>query len=135
MKDATELVDRFKALRDDAAALNTALHEKQSFLDKKVVDLNHEIEFSKPDACTMVHIFKDLQDTFQQRRTLKNEIEVVCGVIALMGKKTSKLELLALGEVDKKYKVRVMTELDFTSPTSLYASRRKLIKTQKEVDI
>ena len=128
MKRAEELFQNYKDLREQAAALNTELYERQSYLDKKIVDLEHEIELGHPDACTMVQIYKDLQATLRERRTIKDEIGCTEAVLSLMAKKTPNVDSRFDGTRVRMYAPRVLKDLDFTDAKVLLQSRKKIIQ-------
>lgn len=129
MGKAAELLEQYVNLRQEIESEAQAQQRQHSQADKKLADLLHEVEFGQPDACTMVHIFKDMQATLKERRTVKDEIHVLNSTLQLMNGKTAKLVKAANGETPRMYTPRVLTDLDFGSPKALLASRKKIIET------
>ena len=127
MGKAAELLKQYVDLREEISAEALAQQVAHSQADKKVADIQHEIEFGQPDVCTMVHIFKDLQATLRERRTVKDEIHVLNCTLQLMGNKTDKLVKAANGEINRHYTPRVLTDLDFSNAKVLLKSRKSLI--------
>lgn len=61
------------------------LNKQLSQMDKLICDLEHEIEFGKFDVFRGYKKFKQLQDSLNNRRNIKNEWELIQPLISYIG--------------------------------------------------
>ena len=89
------------------------LSEKLSDVDKKIVDVEHYIEFGKFNAYQGWICFKMLQNLLQQRRQYKNEMQVLQKIKSCpISKEAIKALSDSVAEAQNKvYKPRKFTEL------------------------
>ena len=118
------LLHDYKTLQEHVATELERLKVRQYQLDVTIVDLQHEIEFSNVDACTMVAIFKHQKEVFVERRNVKNDLAKLFQVNGAF--KNFKGVINSCAGLDtRKYKPRVL-HLDFTNSRTLLDSRKKL---------
>ncbi len=100
------------------------LQQEHSNCDKKIVDIEHEIEFGNYDTFSMVKVFKDLKETLEKRRILKTEISKF-QQLRIIFKEYKQITKSCKGFDNRKYKPRILN-LDFSNPKSLLKSRKIL---------
>lgn len=92
--------------------INKELYERLSILDKKVVDIEHAMEFQKLDAAGGYKLYKLMHDTLNERRVVKDNLKKIENLqrsqiadnIKIANKSIKKIE-------NQKYSPRVLTEL------------------------
>ena len=102
------------------------LQSEHSKTDKKIVDIQHEIEFGNYDAFTMINVFKDLKNTLKIRRTVKKEITKLHN-FKIIFKDHKYISKSCEGLEKRKYNPRIL-KLDFTDNKTLIRSRKMLLE-------
>ena len=83
-----------------------------SIADQKITDINHYIEFNKLNACQGYKMSKLLQDTLQERREIKDKLEILRDVSGFNLKSINNGKLTTIQQrKQKKYTPRVLKEL------------------------
>ena len=94
---------------------NDDLYKQLSQIDKLIIDLKHEIEFGKFDVFRGYKKFKQLQEALQQRRIIKDEVELIEPLIRYTGSIEKSVDKVytavvnkELGYKNRKYTPRVL---------------------------
>lgn len=91
-----EKVKTYNGLIQEASERKEVLLADLSNIDKRKANIEHEIEFiHKPNACAGYKLFRQLKDTMEERRAIKDEILIVDVIL------TSKVENLTGEYMDK----------------------------------
>lgn len=109
-------IDKLSDLNGLAVDANTRKNELTSQLtivDKKLSDVLHYCEFTTLNACQGFKLYKMIRDLRQERRMIKNELEVVNFIL---GKKitdsvSEEAQKLIHNIQTKRYEPRILTEL------------------------
>lgn len=120
MKDTEEKKNKSTELFAELESLSSDLKERKERLilalseaDKKKTDIEHYIEFYTFNASKGYKVAKMLQDCLQERRDIKDEIEMIDNIlrmnIGFIGKGKGSLVLEV--SKNKKYTPRVLKEL------------------------
>lgn len=74
--DITDKIDMIVKLTQEIISKREELDQKQSDINKEIVDLQHYIEFRRLNAYEGYMAFKMLQDALRRRRKIKDEISI-----------------------------------------------------------
>ena len=121
-----EMLNSYNEMKEICDSRIPFLCSEQSKADKRIVDIQHEIEFGNYDACSMVMVFKDLKETLEVRRKLKNEIQRLQQFSTIF-KNSKHINNSSSGLDGRKYNPRTL-KLDFTNSSTLLRSRKLLQK-------
>lgn len=106
-------INEVKAIMSVAGNRRDVLYDDLSAIDKKIVDMEHYIEFGNFNAYQGWICFKTLQEFLRQRRVYKNEIGVldIIGRSALNDNSLNKLTEAIKDSACKLYSPRAIPEL------------------------
>lgn len=106
-------INEVKAIMSVAGQRRELLYDDISAIDKKIVDMEHYIEFGNFNAYQGWICFKTLQEFLRQRRVYKNEIGVldIIGRSALNDNSLNKLTEVIKDSACKLYNPRAIPEL------------------------
>ncbi|AZU99020.1 hypothetical protein pW2_251 [Bacillus phage pW2] len=136
----------FKALEEIAMSLDQGitdeLNREMSIIDKKIVDLEHTIEFVECNASMGYALFKKLQDAQRTRRIIKERIDERRRMIAFV-KQYHQFKSSLKSQVDyqdsrqarldtQQYSLRAYTELQPYIDLSQEQKAQRKIKEQEQ---
>lgn len=99
--------------RENLIEKKSELENKRDLIEKKIVDLNHYIEFYTLNASMGYCAYKELHDIFNERRNIKNEINKINIILKAFDNTTDFNKLYSdLNKVNnQKYSPRVLFDL------------------------
>lgn len=75
--DIMNSVRAINSIKDNCMSYIAVLSDNQSLCDRKIVDMEHYIEFNKLNACDGYKAFKALQELLIERRKIKNKLKIL----------------------------------------------------------
>lgn len=117
--------------------LEREAQKKYNHYHTKMIDLQHEVEMSKDYTDAMIRsLYMDLKSASLDRRKWKDTITMIENIRANLQKG---VDIEALNRVlsnasdgwSRNYTPRILKEMDFKSPETLFLSRQKKIENER----